>query len=101
MSNVPILFDKPDSSPTPADASTGPSPTDPIFITPNGRFYSNGPNGLAVGGVFAPGSYGARAIILLHELAHKVGLIPDDRLDVKQSMTNTATVMKNCAETVK
>ncbi len=102
MSRVPILFGPPDPGPIPGpDAWTSPSPTSPIYVSPNGRFYPGGPNGLPVGGVFQPGSSGARSIILFHELAHKVGLIPSDAFSTLQSDNNTQTVMGHCGGTVR
>jgi hypothetical protein len=102
MSHVPILNISPPGDPNiPApDAQTAPGPG-PIEVYTNGRFWpiQYSANGLPVGGVFPPGSYGAQMIILFHELAHKVGLIPDDW--TAGSENNTQTVMKHCAGTVK
>jgi hypothetical protein len=59
-----------------------------------------------VGG-YLPASRGARAITLLHELAHLVEgadgkwLIPDDGGDQIQSSKNTDTVKKVCKEELK
>jgi hypothetical protein len=101
MSWVPILNGKPSAGPIPGpDAWTSTAPADPIYVSSNGRFYSDSLNGLPVGGVFEPGSQGARMIILLHELAHKVGIIPSDGFSDKQSMENTETVMQHCGKVV-
>ena len=112
MSNVPILLGQPSAGPLPgADAETPQGPAGPITVFPDGRFYPDSKNGIPVGAVcnyvtgdctggYQPGSYGARMIILLHELAHKVNLVPSDRLSTSQSDINTQTVMQNCASTV-
>jgi len=102
MSHVPILYGNPAPGPIPGpDAWTSSGPTAPIYVSPNGRFYENSLSGLSVGGVFSPGSYGAQMIILFHELAHKVDLIPSDALSPLQSDKNTQTVMGHCAGSVK
>jgi len=99
MSQVPILNIAPSGSPDipGPDAQTSPDPVSPIDVYTNGRFWPNSANGLPVGGVFPPGSPGAQTIILLHELAHKTGLIPSDGFSPLQSDKNTQTVMGQCA----
>jgi hypothetical protein len=102
MSHVPILNGNPAPGPIPGpDAWTSQGPTGPIYVSPNGRFWPGSLSGLPVGGVFAPGSYGAQLIILFHELAHKVDLIPSDAFSTLQSDKNTQTVMGFCANVVK
>jgi hypothetical protein len=102
MSKVPILNISPNGNPNipGPDAQTSPNPTAPIEVFTNGRFWpiQYSANGLPVGGVFQPGSGGAQTIILLHELAHKTGLIPDDW--ASGSDQNTQTVMSHCAGTI-
>jgi RHS repeat-associated protein len=115
ISNVSI--ENGNASPGPrayADAGTPEGPLGPITVFPDGRFYANSKSAIPVGAVcnyavgasscsggYQPGSYGARMIILLHELAHKVYLIdPDGFLDTTKSDANTQTVMKHCASTV-
>jgi RHS repeat-associated protein len=112
MSHVPILLGDPAPGPIPGpDASTSPDPTSPIYVSPNGRFYPGSLSGIPVGAVcnydtgdctggFQPGTSGAQMIILFHEVAHKVGLIPSDRYSSLQSDKNIQTVMGHCAGTV-
>jgi RHS repeat-associated protein len=97
MSNVRItLFDPKGPIPGP-DAVTSEDPHAPIEVNSKGRFYANSDNQLPVGDKYKPGSTGAREVILLHELAHKMQLIPHDSLDVRQSEKNTQTVIDHCA----
>jgi hypothetical protein len=55
-------------------------------------------------GNFAPGSRGARALILLHELGHLIQgedgdwLLPDDGFNGTQSKANTLRVQQVCAK---
>ena len=101
MSNVPITLGKPPKGPIPGpDAETSESPKSPIEVNPKGRFYSNSDNQLPVGDKYKPGSNGARTVILLHELAHKTGLIPSDNFSTLQSERNTKTVIEHCADAI-
>jgi hypothetical protein len=107
MSNVPILLGNPSSGSLPGpDASTFAGPAGPITIAPDERFYpiQYSKNGLPIGGAYQPGSYGARMTILLHELAHKVNLIPNDgplsEGPSNQSDINTQNVMTHCQSAV-
>jgi len=112
MSNVPINLGNPSTGPLGGPvADTPQGPAGPITVYPDGGFYNNGGlvgakcnyvTGDCTGG-YRAGSYGARMIILLHELAHKVYLIPCDNCinsATNQSDINTQTVMKHCATTV-
>jgi len=113
MSNVSINLGDPSPGPVPgADADTPEGPAGPITVYSDGRFYPDSNNGIPVGalcsyrtgsctGGYQPGSYGARMIILLHELAHKLYLIPAEKLgDTIASGNNTQAVMQHCAKTV-
>jgi RHS repeat-associated protein len=102
MSHVPIWVGKPNPGPRAgADADTAPDPNSPITVYPDGRFYPDSKSGIPIGGVFPPGSHGARMIILLHELAHKVFPdFPDDSLSSADSDKNTKTVMDHCGKAV-
>ena len=69
-----------------------------IGVARYGRYYDDGPSGIDVEG-FNPGTTGARAIILLHELAHVVNVgdfIDNDALTPGASETNTQTVGTHC-----
>src|ERR1700686_1164605 len=102
MSHVPILsYASKDSVLSPADAKTDEWPSSPIFVNDKGRFYATSQNGLSVGDVYPPGSLGARMVIVLHELAHKVhpeGITHDGSLDstVGASEKNTQKVIEHC-----
>jgi hypothetical protein len=58
-------------------------------------------------GTFAPNTRGARALIMLHELAHLIKrrdgswLIPDDGQNVQLSRINTMTVEARCGEQIR
>ena len=94
------------------DADTPQGPNGAITVYSDGRFYPNSTSGIPVGAIcnrvtgnctggYRPGSYGAQMILLLHELAHKVLLVPPENLgDTKQSDANTQTVMQHCASSV-
>jgi hypothetical protein len=84
---------------------------DKTTLNANSSFYKwtslpGQPKPRPVGG-YTPSSRGARAIILLHELAHLVRgsdgrwLIPDDGGNQIQSSKNTETVKKVCKEELK
>ena len=103
ISKVPILLANPAPGPSQGpDAWTSQGdPSDPIYVVPNGRFYSNSISGNPVGDSFEPGSYGAQMTILLHELAHKVNIIPPDGVlangaPPNQSELNTTAVLNHC-----
>jgi len=113
MSKVRILLGDPTPGPRSPDADTFPDSTSPITVYSDGRFFPDSKSGWPVGAIpdadgnpsggYPPGSYGAQMIILLHELAHKVHLIPDDnKYDSPpgQSDKNTQTVMDYCAAAV-
>jgi len=102
MTQVRILNIAPPGNPDipGPDAQTSPDPISPIDVYTNGRFWPNSANGLPVGGMFPPGSPGAQTIILLHELAHKTGLIPSDGFSPAQSDQNTQTVTGQCAAAI-
>lgn len=87
---------------SPPDATTPDYPGAIIHVNTLGRFYSDAQNGLPVGDVYPAGSNGARAVIMLHELAHHLhpeGIVPD-ALSPADSDKNTQTVMKNCKDTI-
>jgi hypothetical protein len=107
MSDVRILLADPTPGPLSGpDSGTPQGPFGPITVYPDERFYSAqcSKNNLPVGGVYQPGSYGARMIILLHELAHKVYLVrPDGPLSegpTNQSELNTKIAMGHCRSAV-
>jgi|HubBroStandDraft_6_1064221.scaffolds.fasta_scaffold575698_2 hypothetical protein len=86
------------------DGGTGANPQTPINVNSLGLFYTDrynsGPVGDYVG--YEAGTFGARSVILLHELAHKVmppGFIPVD-VDPGASEKNTKTVIDNCAKAI-
>ena len=75
-----------------------------IYINPNGAFYhSDGTDfgyppyysAMTEGG-YPGGSIQAQVLIILHEYAHDLGIIPDDSKKVGGSMANTATVLASC-----
>ena len=80
-------------------------------VNTNGSFYRRRPNPMlnvpANVGSFASGSRPARALILLHELAHLIEgengawLIPDDGFDAKKSAANTSRVEEVCRAQLK
>jgi RHS repeat-associated protein len=106
MSHVPILiYASKDSIFSPPDAHTDDFPSSPILVNDKGRFYSDSQNGLLIGGVYPPGSDGARMVILLHELAHKVvppGFTHDGALDSPpgESDKNTDRVLEHCEKAI-
>jgi hypothetical protein len=76
------------------------------MVNTNGSFYQRRADPLSKFpsdvGNFAPGSRGARALILLHELGHLIQgedgdwLLPDDGFDGTQSKANTLRVQQVC-----
>jgi hypothetical protein len=76
------------------------------MVNTNGSFYQRRADPLrkfpSDVGNFAPGSRGARALILLHELGHLIQgedgdwLLPDDGFDGTQSKANTLRVQQVC-----
>jgi hypothetical protein len=58
----------------------------------------NGPYGLFFGNRI--GSERNLAHVLLHELAHVVGVIPDDGLDSGQSLENSRRVVAKCSDVI-
>jgi hypothetical protein len=79
---------------------------DRTLVNTNGSFYQRRPDPMrnvpADVGSFLPGSRPARALILLHELAHLiegrngVWLIPDDGYDGEKSKANTLRIQEVC-----
>ena len=79
---------------------------DRVIVNTDGSFYQRRTdptrNVPADVGTFLPGSRRARALILLHELAHLIEgengawLIPDDGFNVEQSRANTLRIQKVC-----
>lgn len=79
---------------------------DRTTVNTNGSFYQRRIDPMrnvpADVGNFLPGSRRARALILLHELAHLIEgengawLIPDDGFNVEQSRMNTLRIQKVC-----
>jgi RHS repeat-associated protein len=107
ISNVPILFEtlKVQS----IGAETGHDPTSPIWLNTNGTFYSESPFAVGHEGpmrdpVYFSGTFGARMVILMHELAHKIGLpnaeFPDDGLG-SGSEQNTLKIIQLCRDAIK
>ena len=103
MSKIPILqytpkqpyFGMP-------DAGTGASPESPIRVNSLGRFYTDRYTWAPVG-FYPPASYGARAVILLHELAHHIlppGFTSDDAFTNGASESNTQLVVDHCAAAI-
>jgi RHS repeat-associated protein len=89
---------------TPSDASS------PIEINTNGAFYSESPFAVGHEGpmrdpVYYSGTFGARMVILMHELAHKIGLpyeeFPLDQFDQNQSEKNTLKIIQLCRDAIK
>lgn len=80
-------------------------------VNTNGSFYQRRTNPMRNFpenvGSYVPGSRHARALILLHELAHLiegengVWLIPDDGFDVEQSRANTLRIEGVCRSQLK
>jgi hypothetical protein len=78
------------------------------MVNTNGSFYQRRADPLSKFpsdvGNFAPGSRGARALILLHELGHLIQgedgdwLLPDDGFNGTQSKANTLRVQQVCAK---
>ena len=76
------------------------------MVNTNGSFYQRRADPMrkfpSDVGNFAPGSRGARALILLHELGHLIQgengdwLIPDDGYDGTQSKANTLRIQQAC-----
>jgi RHS repeat-associated protein len=90
----------------PADATTTANPKGSIDVDRWGRFYSDSGNGLLIGDRYSAGSIGARMVILLHELGHKlnpkgfqvdVGPGPLYMPDKPKSDANTQLVIDHCA----
>lgn len=94
------------------DASLKPSPMgSPAIIQVNnyGGFYHNsvkaqlGPASMFVSGSVGPfegGSLGAQVDLLLHEFAHFLKLIPSDKDNADQSVTNAETITKTCLSAI-
>ncbi|HYL17035.1 MAG TPA: RHS repeat-associated core domain-containing protein [Terriglobales bacterium] len=104
MSHVPILLYNPkEVSYDMPDANTGDNPQTPIYVNNLGRFYTDRYNWSLVGDVYSAGSFGARSVILLHELAHKVmppGFIANDADTPGASEKNTQMVINHCAKAI-
>jgi RHS repeat-associated protein len=107
INNIPILFETlKDQS---IGGETGHDPTSPIRINTNGMFYSESPFAVGHEGpmrdpVYYSGTFGARMVILMHELAHKIGLpneeFPDDALG-PGSEQNTLKIIQLCRDAIK
>jgi RHS repeat-associated protein len=100
MSHVPIILYE---GPPNEGGTTRSDRSSPIFVNSRGSFYASSP--YSYGG-FPPGSFGARMVILLHELAHKVmppGFTRDGRLDdpANASEKNTQRVVDHCKDAIK
>jgi hypothetical protein len=112
MRVVPIKLVNENQDPpllNPADATTSKKPQGSIDVDRWGRFYADSGNGLLVGDRYPAGSFGARAVILLHELAHKIDPkgFQDDAgpgllgmPDMKKSEANTKLVVDNCKDAI-
>ena len=84
---------------------------DQAMVNTNGAFYQRRANPMrnvpADVGTYVPGSRHARALILLHELAHLIEgengtwLIPDDGFDVAKSQANTLHIEGVCRAELK
>jgi hypothetical protein len=63
---------------------------------------ANSANQLQVADAFNPGSFGARMVILLHELAHKINPpgFKDDAFSVRDSEKNTQLIMDHCLHAI-
>lgn len=104
MSKVPILRE---NAPASVGARTDETPWGPIYVNNNGNFYYPGCIGCdpPMVGPYVAGGFGARMVILLHELAHKVqppGIVDDGGVvpNVPASMANTQLVVDNCATAI-
>ena len=86
------------------DGMTSADPKIPIEVVAQGRFYYQAFNQNTVGRLdeqfpqYDPGTYGARLVILFHELAHKLKIpqFLSDGLSVQQSMKNTDLLLQHC-----
>lgn len=96
-------------SPNPPDAQTTADTKDSIDVERWGRFYADSGNGLLVGDRYSSGTLGARMVILLHELAHKLnpqgfqvdmGPGPLYMPDTKKSDANTKLVVDHCKDAI-
>jgi hypothetical protein len=84
---------------------------DHAMVNTNGAFYQRRANPMrnvpADVGTYVPGSRHARALILLHELAHLIEgengtwLIPDDGFDIAKSHANTLHIEEVCRAELK
>ena len=103
MSQVAILlYDPKEVSYDMPDASTGSYSQTPIYVNSLGRFYTDRYNSNLIGG-YSAGSPGAREVILLHELAHKIlppGFVGDDAGTPGASEKNTTLVLQNCEKAI-
>src|SRR5260370_12673238 len=84
ISRVPIIFR---TGPDNIGGDTNEEPSAPIEINPKGMFYPSSPYSVGHNPdgtpIYAPGTFEAQMVILLHELAHKVmpeGFKSDGRL---------------------
>lgn len=81
---------------------TNEDPESPIFVNTKGPFDNISPFSIghtaSMKPIYDPGSFGARMVILLHELAHKVHApgIANDRLSPGDSEKNTRLVIQHC-----
>jgi RHS repeat-associated protein len=99
MSTVPILLDPKSETPGWTQGSLG--DPQPIYVGAWGPFYASSiPPGVA-GSSAKPGTQRIRMTILLHELAHQLGIhgfVDDGRWDTgpAQSEANTKLLLKHC-----
>jgi len=103
MSNVPIVLYTDKNNINPPDAATQEDPKAPIRVNITGRFYAASINQDLVGGKYRPGTTGARKVIMLHELAHKLnipGFVSDGWDAGVQSMKNTQLLMDHCGSII-
>ena len=102
ISHVPInLYTPKNPSYNMPDAGAGISPP-AIYVNSLGRFYTDRWNSSSVGG-FSAGSFGARSVILLHELAHIVSppeFIGSDAGTPGTSEKNTQMVVDHCLHAI-
>jgi len=76
------------------------NPGAPIELNINGAFFQTGSvygSSQVPGGTYPSGSTPAQMAILMHELAHKLNLIPNDANSIDQSKENTKKVLEKCA----
>ncbi len=107
ISNVPIVFETLKNQSI--GAETGHDPTSSIMVNTNGPFYSESPFAVGHEGpmhdpVYYSGTFGARMVILMHELADKIGLpnqeFPDDGFG-PGSEQNMLKIIQLCRDAIR